>query len=197
MIIVPFSGVIGQEYENDNISYTGTIMLQLSASLLNQPVMSLRTGGQVATTLAPIINPNNLKIEGFYCQDRFDKKQQLILLYQDIRDFIKQGFVVNDHESLTPPDELIRLKDIMELEFDLIGKQVVTTAKERLGKVNDYATETQTMYIQKLYVSQTLLKSLSTGSLSVDRSNIVEITNKKIVINEILRPTPAGAPATA
>ncbi len=172
-------------------------MLQLSASLLNQPVMSLRTGGQVATTLAPIINPNNLKIEGFYCQDRFDKKQQLILLYQDIRDFIKQGFVVNDHESLTPPDELIRLKDIMELEFDLIGKQVVTTAKERLGKVNDYATETQTMYIQKLYVSQTLLKSLSTGSLSVDRSNIVEITNKKIVINEILRPTPAGAPATA
>lgn len=197
MIIVPFSGVIGQEYENDNISYTGTIMLQLSASLLNQPVMSLRTGGQVATTLAPIINPNNLKIEGFYCQDRFDKKQQLILLYQDIRDFIKQGFVVNDHESLTPQDELIRLKDIMELEFELIGKQVVTTAKERLGKVNDYATETQTMYIQKLYVSQTLLKSLSTGSLSVDRSNIVEITNKKIVINEILRPTPAGAPATA
>lgn len=172
-------------------------MLQLSASLLNQPVMSLRTGGQVATTLAPIINPNNLKIEGFYCQDRFDKKQQLILLYQDIRDFIKQGFVVNDHESLTPQDELIRLKDIMELEFELIGKQVVTTAKERLGKVNDYATETQTMYIQKLYVSQTLLKSLSTGSLSVDRSNIVEITNKKIVINEILRPTPAGAPATA
>ncbi len=45
--------------------------------------------------------------------------------------------------------------------------------------MNDYATEVETMYIQKLYVGQSLLKSFAGGSLSVDRSQIVEITNRR------------------
>ena len=150
--------------------------------------MSLRTGGQVATVTAAIINPNNLKVEGFYCEDKFEKKQQVVLLYQDIRDIVPQGVVVNDHDVLTPPHELIRLKDIMALGFELIGKPVVSDSKKRIGKVNDYAIETETMFIQKLYVSQSLVKSFSGGSLSVDRGQIVEITSRKIVIQDPQKP---------
>jgi uncharacterized protein YrrD len=172
-------------------------MLQLSGSLINQPVMSLRTGGQIATIVAAIINPNNLKIEGFYCQDILDKKQPLILLYQDIRDIIPKGIVVNDYEVLAEPKDLVRLKKILALNFELIGKQVYTLSKEKLGKVTDYAADTDTMYVQKLYVGQSLLKSLTGGSLSVDRTQIVEITNRKVVIQDILQGTPEGATATA
>src|SRR6201996_717216 len=127
-------------------------MLRLSESLLERPIMSLRTGQQVATAHEPIINPNNLKIEGFYCSDRFSK-EQLVLLYQDIRDVIPQGFVIDDHDVLTAPRELVRLKDILQIGFTLIGKPVVTVSKERIGKVSDYATEVETMYVQKIYVS--------------------------------------------
>lgn len=167
-------------------------MLRLSESILNQPVMSLRTGQQVAMARQPIINPNNLKIEGFYCNDRFTK-DELVLLYQDIRDIIPQGFVIDDHDVLTPADELVRLKDIMQLNFTLIGKPVVTVNKERVGKVSDFATEMETMYVQKIYVSQSLLKSFSGGNLGVDRSQINEITDRKIIINELLKGTPATA----
>jgi len=154
--------------------------------------MSLRTGQQVGTTLEPIINPNNLKIEGFYCSDRFSK-QELVLLYQDIRDIIAQGFVVDDHEALTSPEELVRLKAVLSIDFKLIGKPVVTVSKERVGKVSDYATELETMYIQKIYISQSMLKSLTGGNLGVDRNQINEITDKKIIINELLKGTPAAA----
>lgn len=169
-------------------------MLQLSESLLNKPVMSLRTGQSVATAIEPIINPNNLKIEGFYCTDRFNK-EELILLYQDIRDVIAQGFVVNDHDVLVAPDDLVRLKETMSLGFTLIGKPVVTVSKERLGKVTDYATDLDTMYIQKIYVSQSMFKSLTGGNLGVDRSQINEITDKRIIINELLKGKPAAAQA--
>jgi sporulation protein YlmC with PRC-barrel domain len=167
-------------------------MLQLSGALQNKPVMSLRTGTQVAVASAPIFNPNNLKVEGFYCTDRFEKKQ-LVLLYQDIRDIIPQGFVVDDHDVLVDADELIRLKDVMKLSFELIGKQVETVSKHKVGKVSDYATETTTMYVQKIYVSQSLLKSFTGGSLSIDRNQIVEITNRRIIINDLVQPTPAPA----
>lgn len=172
-------------------------MLMLSKSLLDKPVLSLRTGAQVATTTAPIFNPNNLKIEGFYCLDRFDKKRHLVLLYQDIRDFIPQGFVVNDHDVLADPHELVRLKELIDINFELLGKPVQTLSKDRIGKISDYATEVQTMYVQKLYVAQSVLKSFTGGSLSVDRTQIVEITPRRIIIQDLTKDSRLRAGATA
>lgn len=171
-------------------------MQKLSESLVGRPVMSLRTGQSVATTTAAIFNPNNLKLEGFYCQDKFTRKE-LILLYQDVRDVIPQGIVVNDHDVLAEPQELVRLKKVMDIGFELIGKQVVTLSKQRLGKVTDYATEVETMYVQKLYVSQGILKGLTRGNLALDRSQINEITDKKIIVNDLLdsATVPSGAMA--
>lgn len=172
-------------------------MLQLSGALINKSVLSLRTGTTVATVQAPIFNPNNLKVEGFYCQDRFDKKKNLILLYQDIRDVMPDGYVVNDHDVLTEPHELIRLKKILELNFELLGKQVVTVSKQKVGKVSDYATEIETMYVQKIYVAQSLLKSFTGGALSIDRTQVQEITPRRIIINDLAKGAPAPARAIA
>ena len=174
-------------------------MLLLSGGLINKPILSLRTGGPIATALQPIINPNNLKIEGFYCQDRFDKVQ-LVLVQNDVREIISQGIVVNDHEVLTHPDELVRLKPILDIKFQLLGKLVVTQSKSRVGKINDFAVDNNSFYVQKLYVGQSLLKGFSTGQLSIDRDQIIEITNKKIVIQDLLETVkgtvPVGAPAS-
>ena len=158
--------------------------------------MSLRTGSPIASIIGPIINPDNLKIEGFYCQDTFSK-QELVLLYQDIRDMLPQGFVVNDHDVLVEAEELVRLKDVIALNFELTGKQVVTVDEQKVGKVSDYATETETMFIQKIYVSQSLVKSFTGGSLSIDRTQVQEITPRKIIINDLLDTRRSPAAATA
>jgi len=172
-------------------------MLQLSSGLLlNKAVLSLRTGMPIATITGPIFNPNNLKIEGFFCEDRYNK-QELVLLYQDIRDIVAKGYVVNDHDVLVEAAELVRLKEVLELRFELIGKHVETVSKQKVGKVSDYATEMETMFVQKIYVSQSILKSLTGGSLSIDRTQINEITPKRIIINELMKTSPAAAPASA
>jgi sporulation protein YlmC with PRC-barrel domain len=171
-------------------------MLQLSGMLLNRPVLSLRIGQPIATTLNAVINPNNLKIEGFYCQE--DKsRQNRILLSQDIRDIMPQGIVVNDQEVLTDPNELVRLKDILAIGYDPLGKTVVTTTKEKIGKIADYSVEIDGLYIQKLYVSQSLFKSFGGGTLGIDRTQIVEITSKTIIINDLHAKVPAAAHAVA
>jgi uncharacterized protein YrrD len=172
-------------------------MLQLSGTMLNREVLSLRTSSPIAQIVAPIINPDNLKIEGLYCNE-YSSKKQLILLYQDIRDILPQGVVVNDSDALSDPAELIRLKKVLELDFELIGKPVETLSRDKVGKVNDYAFETATMYIQKIYVTRSILKSLTTGSLSIDRNQIQEITPKRVIINDLLETARvAAAAATA
>lgn len=167
-------------------------MLQLSETMHKRQVLSLRTSMPIADIVAPIINPDNLKIEGFYCHE-YSSKEPSVLLYQDIRDVLPQGIVVNDYDALSDPAELIRLKKTLERNFDLIGMPVETISREKVGKVSDYAFETTTMFIQKLYVSRSILKNLTGGSLSVDRTQIHEITPKKVVINDLLELAPAQA----
>jgi uncharacterized protein YrrD len=175
-------------------------MLLLSASFANKPILSLRTGGEIGKIQGPIINPNNLKIEGYYCVDRFSK-QKLVLLSQEIREVIEDGVIVNDHDSMTQEEDLVRLRKVLDIKFNIINKKVVTKRRQNLGKINDYAINSDNMYIQKMYVSQPLVKSLNGGQLSIDRSQIVEVTDKKIVVND---PTvyaddkqPVGAPVAA
>jgi sporulation protein YlmC with PRC-barrel domain len=167
--------------------------------------MSLRTGSQIGLTTKFIINPKNLKIEGFYCMDK-STNSQLVLLSQDVRDILAQGIAVNDHEVLTETIDLVRLKEVLELDFQVLGKPVVTKTKKRLGKVGDFAVEAETMYIQKLYVNPPWLKSLTSGQLSVERNQIIEITSRKIIVKDPLQPikekfgtesTPATATANS
>lgn len=120
-----------------------------------------------------------------------------MLLSQDIREILPHGFVVNDHDVLSEPEELVRLAKVLELEFALIGKQVVTQNKQKVGRVSDYAVETSSMYIQKIYVGQSIFKSLLGGSLSIDRTQVNEITPKRIVISELLKNAPSAVTAPA
>jgi uncharacterized protein YrrD len=164
--------------------------------LINRPVLSLRTGTEVATALEPIINPGNLKIEGFYCHDS-RSRQHLILVSQDVRDIMPRGIVINDHDQLVQPEELVRLNPVMRLNFVLIGKPVVTAGGSKLGKVGDYSIDVDSMFVQKLYVTQSIFKSLNGGSLGIDRTQIVEISDKKIVVSDLMEKITARAGAVA
>lgn len=158
-------------------------MLKLSGAMTTINVMSLRTGGRVGTTAQIIINPNNLKIEGWYVDDKFSG-ERLILLANDVRDIVSQGIAINDHEVLSDPDDLVRLKPILEINFELIGKKVRSESGKNYGKVSDFAIETSSLIIKKIYASQSIVKSLSGGNLSIDRTQILEITNTTIIIDD-------------
>ena len=170
-------------------------MLQLSKTLLDRPIMSLRTGSHIGTATLPIINPNDLKIEGWHVIDDFEKGA-LVVLTQDIRDIIPRGIIVDDQDVFTKPEDLLRLQDTLRINFNPLGKHVITNHQRRLGKVGDYAVDMESMYIQKLYVDRSILRSLGTGQLSIDRSQIIEITPKRIVVRDVDEKAGAAAPAT-
>lgn len=167
-------------------------MLKLSEAILNRPVLSLRTGGPIGTATKVIFNPNNLQVEGWYVTDKFDNTQ-LILVANEVREIIEQGIVVNDHEVLSPIEDLVRLKPIIELNFEIIGKSVTTESGKKLGKVSDYAIESSGLMVKKIYASQPLVKNLTGGTLSIDRTQIIEITNRRIVVEDTTEKMPAGA----
>lgn len=169
-------------------------MLRLSNAYYNQAILSLRTGGKIGTAVSPIINPNNLKLEGWYVQDSHEKGER-VLPMSEVRDFIAKGIVVNDHDALTETKDMVRLEKIIELRFELIKKSVYTESRTKLGKVEDFAVNDQNNYVQKLYINPPILKGLTQEQLMIDRSAIVEITDKKIVVVDETVKSKAGEPA--
>ncbi len=174
-------------------------MLKLYESFKGTKVLSLRIGGLIGYVLEPVINPNNLHIEGWYVEDS-KSKEIYILLTQDIRDVLPQGIAVDDHEVLSDPDDLVRLKDTLQMNFQLLGMKVQSASGKHHGKVTDYAFETTSFYVQKIYATQTIVRNLSGGNTSIDRSQIVEITNKRIIIDDatekVNKPVIAPSPAS-
>lgn len=165
-------------------------------SLAGKQVMSLRSGAAIGQIIDVIIDPNSLKIEGWETTNVYTKKTAIVL-GSEIRDILPQGIVVNDHAALSEHEDLVRLKPIIDLQFELINKPVITDHKKRLGKVSDYAFDKDSLFIKKIYVNQPLIKSLSGGSLVIDRTQVVEVTNRKIVVREPTVQERAGVPAPA
>lgn len=159
-------------------------MLKLSKTFIDFPVLSLRAGGALAYVMYPIINPDNLKIEAWAVSDKFSRAQ-LYLLTKDIRETVTMGFAVNDHEVLSDLKDLVRLKPLVDLQYDVIGKHVVTESKQRLGKVTDYAVDIDTMTIKKIYYSKGIIKGLVTGEASIDHSQVIETTPTHIVVEDL------------
>lgn len=164
-------------------------MLKLSVNLYNIPIFSLRTGQIVGCALRPLVNPNNLKIEAWFVESKFEDGQ-LLLPSIEIREISRQGIAVNDHDAMTHVEELVRLEPLAKFDFQLQGKPVVTESKKRLGKVDDYATDLESFYIQKLYVTQKGIRAFTHNQLSVSRNQIVEITAKKIIIKDVEETVP-------
>jgi sporulation protein YlmC with PRC-barrel domain len=174
-------------------------MLKLYEDFDGTAVLSLRVGGPVARVLGPILNPNNLYIEGWHVADS-RSGEQLVLLSKDVRDLLPQGLAIDDFEVLAAEEDLVRLQEILKLNFSLHGLKVISQSGRNYGKISDFAFETTNFFVQKLYVSQPVIRNFAGGTLSIDRSQIIEITNRRVIIEDptekINSKVPAAAPVS-
>lgn len=166
--------------------------------MINRPVLSLRSGGQIAVAVGPIINPHNLKILGWWCTT--DSKQ-MVLLVNNVREVMAGGLAVNDDDDLSAPEDLVRHKEILNIHFELMDKPV-RTKRKKLGKVSDYSYN-DGMFVQKLYVARPLHKVFTAeDTLIIDRTQIIEVTDHYILVRDTdikvgaEEMAPAAAPAT-
>jgi uncharacterized protein YrrD len=150
--------------------------------LINIPVMSLQTGSELARTHEPIIDPRQLTIVAFYVDGRSLDEHPSVLHTSDIRELSDIGMIVDDSDALMSPDGLVRLQQIIDFHFELTGIKVVDEHGRKLGKVKDYVVEPATYTIQQLYTEQSLLRSLSTMSNVIHRSQIISVTNDRITV---------------
>ena len=157
-------------------------MLILASKLLNTPIMGLQTGSQLALTGDAIINPANLQILAYKLKASSFSDEEMLIRIADIRELSRIGFIVDSAEDFILPTDVIKIKEILELNFNILNLKVEDKKGSKVGKIIDYTLSLADFPVQQLIVKRPILKSLNDPTLTIHRSQIVEIDDNKIVI---------------
>lgn len=173
-------------------------MLRFEPSLHNLSLMSLRIGYPIGSTTDPIINPHNLTILGFFVQTA-EVPPPAVLLSQSIRETSGQRIIIDSEDEVVPVSDLIRDKEIVDINYQLIGKKVITESKRTLGKIEDYVANDKDLVIYKIHVAPTGMRSITSGKLIIDRNQVVATDDKFIIVKDGFErsATPAASSVAA
>ncbi len=157
-------------------------MLLSGSRLIGTPIMGLQTGTKLAVTKLPVIDPSNLKIMAYEVDGPLLSERPAYIRIADVRELSDVGMIIDSNDEFIGANDVISLQKILDLNFQLVGLNVIDELKHKLGKVNDYSVDTDSFVIQQLNVNRGLIKSLSDTELLVHRSQIVEINDHSITI---------------
>jgi sporulation protein YlmC with PRC-barrel domain len=170
-------------------------MLVLASQIQDSPILSIRNGHPVAMAGSMLINADKLEIAALFCKSPGWRGQDHVLLLRDIREYSRSGIIIDSLEDIEDIGEIVRLGDIVERNYQVIGKHVVTESGTKLGKVEDYSVDTLSNAIQKLYVKPSLLKNLMVNNLVIDRVHIIKTEDDRIIVSDASLASPAQADA--
>jgi len=157
-------------------------MLVFGSRLINTPVLSLQTGRELARANHPIIDPRHLTIVAYEVTGpRLDQTPSLLRI-ADVREFSDIGMIIDSSDELVGPSDVIKLSEIIELNFKLIDLPVKDERGRKLGRVVDYSVEVPSFVIAQLSVKRPLFRSLNDSELLIHRSQIAEITDDQIIV---------------
>ena len=157
-------------------------MLLPSTRFIDTPVMSLQTGSELGRTIKPIINPRELSIVAFELHGINLDFDPSLLRINDIREIGPMGMIIDSSDELISVSEVIKIKEIYELNFELVGLKVIDDKKRNVGKVTGFTLDASSFFIQQLQVKRPLLKSFGDTEFLIHRSQVVKITDDYLIV---------------
>ena len=156
-------------------------MLIEGSKLLKYPILSLHTASRIAEVKSLVIDPNFLKVVAFEIS-AVSSRQRLFLEASSVREFSKMGMIVDSDEEFVEKDDVIKLKETIELGFSLDNMKVVSKKKAMLGRIEDFIINTEDFQIMQLIVKRPIYKALIDPELVIGRSDIHEINDSEIIV---------------
>ena len=156
-------------------------MLIEGSKLLKYPILSLHTASRIAEVKGLVIDPNFLKVVAFEIS-AVSSRQRLFLETSSVREFSKMGMIVDSDEEFVEKDDVIKLKETIELGFSLDNIKVVSKKKAMLGRIEDFIINTEDFQIMQLIVKRPIYKALIDPELVIGRSDIHEINDSEIIV---------------
>lgn len=160
-------------------------MLVNASTLIGCPVLSLHVGGRIANISQLYIDPNTLKLLAVRLEGLIDREiEGDILPVESIREFSQLGVIIDSADEIVSDETVIKIRDILKLNFALPGLKVVTQKKSKIGKVIDFTLDISTWDVFQLIVQRPALKAFFDPELTIPRQSIIEVNDYQVIIKD-------------
>ena len=159
-------------------------MLVTGSRLIGTPILSMQSAGPIGYIKDLIVDPDNLKTVAFHIAGPLVNGSANVLDCKSIREYSQFGCVIYSIDELVEKDDIVKIGKIIDLNFNLVGLKVETKKGSKLGKVSDYTLTAGDFIVQQLIVKRPIAKSLIDPELTIPKSEIVEITDYKIIVRD-------------
>lgn len=160
-------------------------MLVNANKLSNFPILSLHVGGQIASVKELIIDPNSLSLLAVRVQSaKLELGDDNILLMDSVREYSAIGMIVDSEDEFVNGEDIIRVKKVLDLNFELNGLKVITKSQSKLGKVADFVLQSSTWGVQQLIIQRPMMKAFIDPELTIDRTQIIEVDDYQVIVKD-------------
>lgn len=159
-------------------------MLVYNSRLIGTTVLSVQAGGPIGRVSTPIVDPDNLKIIAFTLEGPLVDLRQNILDARSIREYSNYGIVIDDADELVAPPDVVKIEQVINLNFSLLGLKVETKKGSKLGQITDFTVNSDNYLVQQIVVQRPIIKRLIDPELLISRKEIIEVTDYKIIVKD-------------
>lgn len=159
-------------------------MLVYDYRLIGTPILSVRDGGTIGSISDLIIDPNNLKVIALRLNGPGIPIAANFLDTASVREYSSLGIVIDSTDELFSAEEVIKVADVLKLNFHLINLKVETKKGTKLGQITSYTIDSDSFIIQQIIVKRPLVKRLADPELTISRKEIIEVTNQKVIVKD-------------
>ena len=157
-------------------------MLIQATNLLGTPILSMQAAGQIGYVENYIIDPKTLKIIAFITSGPGINRNANILDVRSIREYSSMGMVIDSDDEFVEKNDVIKISEVIDLNFTLPGLKVETKKGTKLGHISDFTVTDNDFMVQQLIVKRPSIKGFIDPELTIPRNEIVEITDYKIIV---------------
>lgn len=147
-------------------------------------MLSVQAGGAVAEVSSPIVDPDDLSIIALKLTGPLTNASNNILDTKSIREYSELGIAIDSEDELVSEGDVIKISEVMKLNFNLIGLKVETKKGSRLGRITDFTLDSDSFVVQQIVVKRPMIKSFMDPELVIHRREIVEVTDYKVIVRD-------------
>lgn len=155
----------------------------LATGLNNCPIFNIQSSRIVGFIKFPLVDPSSLKVV-IFCVNAPHEKSPHYLLSNSAIINNQNVITIRREDDISEADELVRYKKLISDQPTLLRYTVITQSGRKIGRVEDYRFESQTCFITKLHIRVNPWQRLWLDNRIIDRVDIAEITDKKVIIRE-------------
>jgi sporulation protein YlmC with PRC-barrel domain len=171
-------------------------MIRFIRDIIGSQVLLFQEKAHVGPAREVIVSPDDGSFLGIVVFDPINRKNMVVPAVE-IKGSGKDFLLICDYDSLTEPDDVVKIKAALEINPKIVGAKVETMSGQYLGKVSDATIDFKLMCLERLYVAPASFIQFLAKDLIIPAKKIIRIEKEKIIVSDEFVTESAKKPAIA